>query len=424
MVNNNFYVMLEKEWFYSSQEQTLLQKYGTVSLMVYSIMLRNLTTRNTFNFSINGICSILKVDVKNNSVMVKNIKNAIRMLNDNLFTVCSDSNCNQIENLSKIDNNNVYYCIRKDEPLKDKFIMVYDTEIDKMLTYSKGKKNSVSELITHFSFIVNGFHGKEKDGTEGEGYLCYYGGMDYIEQKTGIENSTLAPDNKIFIEEQLLLIGNAGGSIEDNMYKNTSNVYCRYENKVEFDTFMKIKSAKLSSKFARQTDKEQQDKQRRLKQLINQYKKDNEIYEFDTKESLSEEQFNELHELEINYLNFVKSRDKELKNPKFLTIKRDGTIKEKYVPEELAEEEYIEPTAKGKGSLASQRKTSPLVTPIITPPIADRIVKANVKTNRHNPIVDFSPYMDKEDLEDDDKSDIYCGNDEYKHTISYGRNPF
>lgn len=337
VVNNNFYIMLEKEWFYNGEEETLLQKYGTTALMIYIVLLRNLTIRNTFNFSIDSLCSTLLINKNNNSNMVKKIKSTIKKLNGDLFIICLDSNCNVQADLSKIDNGTTYYCIRIKEVLKEKFIMVYDNEIDKMITYSKGKKNSLSDLITHFSFVCNGFNNSEKE----EGYLCYFGSLDYIEQKTGILKSTLLSNNKIFIEQNLLLLGNAGGSIEDNKYKNTSNIYARVENKVEFDKFIEIKKASLNNKFESKTGKEQQNKQRRLKQLINQWKKNNNIEEYMDKDDLTTKQFEELYNLEMNYFNFVISRGKELKNPNFLTIKRDGTIKEQYTSEQQQiDEEY------------------------------------------------------------------------------------
>ncbi|WMJ81233.1 hypothetical protein RBU49_02975 [Clostridium sp. MB40-C1] len=329
MVNNNFYIMLEKEWFYNGEEQTLLQKYGTTALMIYIVLLRNLTIRNTFNFSIDNLCSVLLINKNNNSKMVKRIKNTIKELNDTLFIVCLDSNCNKKANILKINNSTTYYCIRTKEPLKEKFIMIYDSEIDRMIEYSKGKKNSLSDLITHFSFICNGFNNSKKE----KGYLCYFGSLNYIEQKTGILKANLLSNNKIFIEQNLLLIGNAGGSIEDNKYENASNIYARIENKVEFGKFMKIKKSSLNNKFESKAEKKQQDKQRQLKQLINQWKKDNNVKEYMDKDDLTPEQFEQLHILEINYFNFVISRGKKLKNPKFLTIKRDGTIKEKYNPE-------------------------------------------------------------------------------------------
>jgi len=361
-MSNNFYTMLEKEWFYNSEEETLLQKYGSICLMVYSVLLRNLTTRNTFNFSIDSLCSTLLINKKDNTAMVNKIKDAIRRLNGELFIVSLDSNCNIKANFTKIDNKNTYYGIRINEPLKEKFIMVYDFEIDKLIKYSKGKKNSLNELITHYIFICNGFNGSEKE----EGYKCYFGSMDYIATKTGIENSTLLSNNKIFNELDLLLIGNPGGNIEDKKYKNSSNIYARAENKIEFDKFIEIKKSTLSKKFAKDIDKKQQDKQRQLKQYINKWKTENGIEKWMDKDCLSEEQFEELHELEMKYFNFVTSRGKKLNNPKFLTIKRDGTIKNQYTSDAEHEEEYIEvnkPKGKGLFGAAKNKVIEPIEIP-------------------------------------------------------------
>ena len=401
MVNNNFYVMLEKEWFYvpeeRKEEQTLLQKYETDSLMVYSIILRNLTTRNTFNFSIDSICSTLLIDKRSNTIMVNKIKKSIQKLNNNLFIVCSDSNCNNKADISKINNGTTYYCIRMREPLKDKFIMVYDIEVDKMITYSKGKKNSLPEMITHYIFIVNGFKGmSEKEKKEEkvvDGYACYFGGMEYIASKTGITISTILADNKVFIEEKLLLIGNAGGAIADNNYTNTSNIYCRFENKIEYDKFMKIKKASLGKKFANAEDKILQDKQRRLKQFVNKYKKENGITKGDTMSDLTTKQVDELHILEVEYLDFVTSRGKEPVNPKFITITRDGVSLEKYVPKVEVEEEYIPSPPKGRGSIGKKKDI-----PIVAPVDNTRVIKVtSTKTNKA--VIDFYNYIDQEPKE-------------------------
>jgi hypothetical protein len=358
---NDFYIKLEKQWFYNDKGQTLLHEHGDMALMIYTIMLRNLTSRNSLNFSVNELCdTLLKTSKSNNSILVNKVKAAIRKLDNKLFKVYTDSNCNIKADLKQINNNITYYALRMNEPLKTKYIMAYDSEIDKLIKYSCNKKNSVSELITHFIFICNGIKGilkktesVRKSKKDMEGVMCYYGSMEVIEERTGIKKSTLLTNNIIFLELNLLFIGNPGGNIVKGKYTNTTNVYARIENKVEFDAYMDIRKAKIGIKFKEKEDMEQQNKQRRLKQLINRYKQDYGIDPDMTKDDLTIEQFQELNKLETDYVKHVIGKGGKVKNCGLLTVNHEGETKLQYIE---ASEDVIEVTpSDGWGTIETKR---------------------------------------------------------------------
>jgi len=353
-IDNNFFIKLEKAWVYNNEGETYLNKYGSIALMAYSIMLRNMTTRNTFNFSINDLCNTLLINKRNDNAAVIKVKQAIIELSKELYTICTDSNCNiKVEDLSTLDNGTTYYCISKHEVLKDKFIIVKDNEIDKLITYSKGKKNTLSDVIAHFIFVVNGFKGvSQKDLNEGincEGHLCFFGSLDYISKNINMNEGNLLSNNEAFRELNLLLIESPGGKMKDGTYKSDSNIYARKENQTEFEKFMIIKKFALGKSNTNSIPL--QNEQRRLKQLMNVYKKsitkDVEI----TKDNISSKEFKELNKLEMDWYNCVIARKSSLGKPGLITMKLDGTMLEQFkgkvnkiktIKEEMAFEPQIE----------------------------------------------------------------------------------
>ncbi|WPC42930.1 hypothetical protein [Clostridium sp. JS66] len=327
-MDNNFWVEVDKKWFYAPEgEETLIQKYGTLGFVIYSILLRSVTTRNTIPICVNSIADILLINKKNNNRFVNRIKNKIKDMNNNLFILCKDTNCNiPVEDI----NNSTIYFTKLNDNKDAPFMMLYDNEIDKLIEYSVGKNVSVEDLITHYSFIVNGFKGKKEKEEVPEGYKCWYGTFDSITNKIGLAKNTLVANNKIFQELNLLLIGNAGGKLdkENNTYENTSNIYSKFADKEYFNKYLEVKKGQINKSFQRNKDKKEQDEQRRLKQIYKNYQKKNNITCIEDIED--KEKFRELNSLELNYYNFVKMRDKDYKIRKsnFITIRTDGIIKE------------------------------------------------------------------------------------------------
>lgn len=370
MDKNNFYIMLEKKWFYNKEKEivldTFLQKYEKYGLMIYCILLRTLTSRNTFTLNLNDLYATLQIDKSKQWIITSKIRSIIvEKMNNNLFTICTDSNCN-IPLIIDIDikddktkyknfNNDItYYCIRKEKPLENKYIMIYDHEIDTLAKHIHGKKKSLEDIITHYCYIVNDFTGKKKNENESveneskeadpEGYLCSYPKLDTICEKTNIgSKSTLIDNNKIFIESGLLIIGNPGGRLEDEIYTNSSNVYARAKDTEQFNKFMEIRKKSLNKKYENVNDKKLQDSQRAIKQKINNYKKSQGFDNKTTINDLTNEQIAILHELELAHYNLTISRDKKQKQPHYLTLKLDGTLKLKCVSEGEAPKTDVDP---------------------------------------------------------------------------------
>lgn len=337
MVNENeFFVMLENEWFYKKEEdkevETLLEKYNSDGLMIYSILLRDLTIRNTIKFSMNDLYTTLLIDKNKNTRMVNKIKDTIKKLNNELFIIYVDSECKNKLELNNIDNNTTYYAKLKREPLKNNYFIVYDFEVSKLIKYAIDNKNKNKEdLISHYCFLAKSFNNNKED----ENYGVCYPKLETITNRIQLSESTLLSNNEIFKDLKLLLIDNTGGNIEDGKYKNTSNIYARLGYEEQFNKALKSSREKISKKYDKLNTKAQQDQQRKLKQLCNTYKKQNNIINMD---DLDDEQFEELNQLELTYYNFVVGRGKKPTNPHFITIKRDGTIKERYIQEDEEDE--------------------------------------------------------------------------------------
>ena len=77
-MENNFYIKLENQWFQKDKETncTLLDELGAESLLVYSILKRDVTIRNTIKFNLNDIYKSLRID-KNKNSNIKSDNNII-----------------------------------------------------------------------------------------------------------------------------------------------------------------------------------------------------------------------------------------------------------------------------------------------------------------------------------------------------------
>lgn len=328
-MDNNFFVKLQKTWFYNKEEETLLEKYGSIGFTVYSILIRNVTTRNTVPICINTIANIiLGENKKNNSRFIKKIKESILKMNNDLFTIYNNSNCSNPTDVDKFNNTSTYYGSIVPSTEKNGFMMLYDKEIDKLIEYARGKKISIEDLIVHYGFICNGLKGKKKEEVKDpEGLKCWYGSLESITKKIGLNKNNLINNNKIFIKENLLLIDNAGAKVSGkDEFENTSNIYARVEDKEYFNKYLEIRKGKVKKSYAAKSEKEGQDHQRKLKMLYKTYQKKNNIFDRGDIEDI--EVFNKLQKMELDYLNFARSRGRKpekLIDTNYKTIKRDGT---------------------------------------------------------------------------------------------------
>lgn len=363
MNDNSSFVMLRNEWFIGQKEEDKEVKkdtklgrvvrkdsklkmldYEYKSFVVYSLLLRNSTIRNTVIFNLKTLFDTLNITDKN-TVGMSEIKNTLEKLNDNLLTIYIDTKCsNKVKfkkdddkiNLffgdKKIDKNTLLYATLNEDQPKHKFFMVFDNEIDKILEHCKGKTLSKYELITYFSYICCSFNTETK--------VCYPS-IEYISAITLLDESTILRYNKLLEEIGVLLIGNAGMNKKNNKYENESNIYARPEDKEKFEKELEERQKKVDKAINRKDKEANQDKQRSLKQKINKYKKGIDI------DDITEQEWNELNEIEREYYEFVTvfRKNKIKGNVGFVTMKLDGENKKYYkkkIKVEIENDKFVE----------------------------------------------------------------------------------
>ena len=152
-MENNFYIKLENQWFQKDKETncTLLDELGAESLLVYSILKRDVTIRNTIKFNLNDIYKSLRIDKNKNSNMVKKIKQSIIKMNNKLYTIHSDSNCNEYIDIHKINNNDTYY-LKLNKLIEKNFFIVYDWELDQIINIAHNDSLSKAEIVSLFCY--------------------------------------------------------------------------------------------------------------------------------------------------------------------------------------------------------------------------------------------------------------------------------
>ncbi len=257
--------------------------------------------------------------------MINKIKDTIIHMDEKLITIYEDNSCKKKLDISDFKNSNIYYAKLHREVLKEKFFIMYDEEIDNIIDIAVNNNISRDDIFTQFAYYCKSFGG---DNTQ-DNYKVCFPSVETIKRNTFIPDGTVKRYNKLLKENEIILIDNAGMNKKEMKYENTSNVYSRFEDKEYLDKYMEIAKKKVKIKNNKLIDKELQDKQRKLKQLINQYKKDNDI---SGKYDISEQEWFELQEIEREYYDFVvKVRGKKIKRGACLiTIKLDGTDREFY----------------------------------------------------------------------------------------------
>lgn len=298
-----------------------MQELGADALVIYSILLRDLTLRNTVKFRVSEILDVLEISTTNTRMVLK-VKETIEKMNEEVFDIYIDSKCkNKLTN--KLDNNTTYYAKLHREQLKNNFFKVYDDEIDKIIEIAKEKKMSKNELLAQFLYFAKSFGGNEKE----DNYRVCQMKAETIAKYICTSRSTVLRNNTILEDAGLILVGNAGLRKEDDKYRDTANIYARTEHKDEFNKYLEQQKKTVSIQHNNKKDKENTDIQRRLKQKINNYKKKHDI------DNLSLEEWNELNILEREYVDFslkVRGKEKIKKGTGLVTIKLDGTNKEYY----------------------------------------------------------------------------------------------
>lgn len=331
LMNNN-YIKIDNNWFAKEDSDNLLIKYGHVGFMVYCILQKDVTVKNTIRFRIVDLIKDLQITI-NNSTMIKKIKDTLVQMNEKLFTICTDDNCNNsIDATKQLNNTTVYYLKLLTAPLEKKYFWLYNWEMNKIISIERDKRLGRGTLFTQMGYYAKSFGGAEKDKNENklENYKIHYCTINAILKNCLTDDNTVIKNNKLLMENGIILYENPGMVKHD---KNANNIYARVEDKTYFEDYVELQKSKIKIKYTAQKDKEQQNLQKSLKQKINNYKK---LQGFDsdiTIDDLTNKQIAILYELELAHYNLTINRGKKQKQPHYLTLHLDGTIKTKYVAE-------------------------------------------------------------------------------------------
>ncbi len=312
-----FYIKLENEWFQYDEEQTWLQMYGKDSLMLYAILKRDVTVRNYTKFTIKEILDILQIS-NTNTRMIQKIKETLIQMNGKLIDLYEDRNC--IKEVKKLDNNTVYFALFKNESPEENFFIVTDDEIDKIINIATSKKIPKENILSQFLYICKSFNNNKNNET----YKTCRVGIDTIEKYIDIDRKTVMRYNQLLENELLLLIHSEGATLNKDTYKTSCNIYARVNNVEEFNKVIELESKKKSIKSLNREKQDNLNKQRGLKQKINNYKKNKYIEN-------NEDSWNELNKLEREYVELLFANNKKIKKGTGLvTIKLNGENKEFY----------------------------------------------------------------------------------------------
>lgn len=336
--NNQYFVKVNNNWFKTKDNEiSLLDKYNSLTFMVYVVIRKTLTMRNTFTFTLSSTCNALGIDRNKNSSMVKRVKESILSMNNDLYIIYNDSYCK--EKLDEdIELHKLYFC-KSTYMLEDKFFAINDFEIDKIVDIERNNRLEKGTLFTQFAYICKSFGGQEKDkeGNDIDNFGICYPSLDTIEKNTLICEKTILKNNKLLADNNLLLIGNGGMNIVDDTIKNVSNLYARPIYEEQFNRYLEKVKSTVTIKNNNLDKRAKQNEMRKLSQLMNNYRKNNNLFET---EDLTDIEFKELNKLEVQYFNLAKNKDGKVKRKveghRFLTITLDGKVKERIKDNSIA----------------------------------------------------------------------------------------
>lgn len=309
------FIKLSNTWFRTeSEEQSLLQKYSCHGLMVLAVMKINLNN-NIITFRISDIYKTLDIPLKHTRYR-KYVADAVLSMNNTVYIIYEDSICSKP--LTKELKSTITYYAKLNNNLDNNFFIINLLEIYKIISVSKNNGLKFGSLFTYFSYIIKNIGNTDSK----ENYKVSYPSFKAINENTGISKTTMIMYNTLLKENELLLVENAG---KENDEQNIVNLYARPEDKDQFNKVLKLQKAKIKNQYNYKYEQIQEDKQRSLKQKINNYKKTIDI------DNMTEDQWNQLNKLERNwYTHLTVIRNKPMYKAKLTTINMDGSDKPYY----------------------------------------------------------------------------------------------
>ena len=196
-VCNKHFVVIDNELFN--------MKYGAESILLISVIQKNLLVRGTYVFNLNYIYDNLNID-GNNTRQKNKIKNCLVKLQKGSI-ITSDININNA-------NNNQLIFVDIKIP-KDNYTIVYDVELDTIINYNQG---NIYNLYNLFVFL------KYRIGIKG---YCYWN-QDDIANAIGLKSRKAVSKMIDVLSDDLKLIkvDNIGVRLFNNgNIKESNNIY-------------------------------------------------------------------------------------------------------------------------------------------------------------------------------------------------------
>lgn len=299
------YVFVNSKWF--AKENNLFSQYGSIGLSAYVVILRSLTVRGYYKFTLNDIYNSLKIS-KNNTRLIKNVKEVLfKLNNDKYIKFFKDDKLSIESELIKFDNNSMIYC-SIEQP--NNFFKLYDNEVNIILEYGSKQSINTFDLLAQFIFLSSLFGNKENS----DNYKICYPSHEYIANSLKSTASTVMNYNVILANLDLLIYNNS--VINTVTGYNTTCVYSRYGDNMWLNKGVQVYRKIIESAILTSEEVKLKNTQRSLKQKLNiLYKK------FGSVDNMNRNEYVKINELEQRYLNLVMQRGKKLDGKlKFWTI--------------------------------------------------------------------------------------------------------
>lgn len=247
------------------------EKMESDQLLLLSILLQNRTNKDTCMFNMVYLCERLLTTTKNTNRVNFIIETLKYFEEKNILFFSDNYNCkNQIniEMFTRKSKTNIIFAETYEE-INDNFTILYDKELDDIITYCKINKLSKHQMVHLFLYIVKGIKRNKQD----EDYKLTYPSIKTMADELDISETTIIKYLKSLREMELLYYDNVGYKISNGKFKSTSTYYSRYEdreyvmnmlNKISNDKGIRTLDSKGKSKI---------NQKRSLKQKINKLNK-------------------------------------------------------------------------------------------------------------------------------------------------------
>lgn len=310
------YVKVNNTWFINDFHYN---NYGSVGYSVYIMLLRNYTIRDSCVFSLSMLYSDFKVLSRGSYKSQNDIKLSLLNMNNHVFTIYEDRDMKIPISNNQIDKDKIYYITMHNED-KYKFTILYDQEIDSIINGIKYKKGfSIYKAISCFGYLMMYIGTKKND----KNYKVCYPTFDKISQVLNISKPTIDSYNKLLKNCKVLAYDNTLYNI--GLGKSECNTYSRFCDVEYLNKYIDKKSERNTLIRTKKSNQSLLSKQKSIKQKINYWKRK---YNND-KNNINEQEWQEVHNLETQYVNIVHIRGLKLKRGMGLwTYKLDGSVNE------------------------------------------------------------------------------------------------